>query len=73
MESLEREIEALGDEAQALETAMADPEFYQEGARFAETFRRHRELRAVGEAKLERWGELSRQLEELERELAGEP
>jgi ATP-binding cassette subfamily F protein 3 len=70
--ALEREIEAMSDELKALETAMADPEFYQEGARFAETFRRHRELKAVSEAKLERWGELTRRLETLERELAGE-
>ena len=72
LEALEREIDALGGELRDLETAMADPEFYKEGARFAETFRRHRELTAVNAAKLERWGDLSRRLEELERELAGD-
>jgi ATP-binding cassette subfamily F protein 3 len=72
LEALEREIEELGRAVQGLETEMADPDFYRDGARFAQTFRRHRELRAEGDAKLERWQDLSQRLEQMERELAAE-
>jgi ATP-binding cassette subfamily F protein 3 len=67
VESLEREIEKLEREVTGLETDMARPDVYEDGARFSEAFRRHHDLKAVTQAKLERWAELSKKIEEIER------
>ncbi|HEV8480758.1 MAG TPA: ATP-binding cassette domain-containing protein [Candidatus Eisenbacteria bacterium] len=67
VESLEREIEKLEGEVTGLETDMARPDFYEDGARFSEALRRHHDLKAVAQGKLERWTELSKKLEELNR------
>jgi ATP-binding cassette subfamily F protein 3 len=70
MDQLEREIEALGRQAGELEAAMADPDFYQSGARFEETFRSYRSLKAVIDSKTQRWDGLAATLDRLEREEA---
>src|SRR5262249_55730434 len=65
--SLEREIEMLEREVTGLETDMARPDFYEDGARFSEALRRHHDLKTAAQTKLERWTELSKKLEEIDR------
>jgi ATP-binding cassette subfamily F protein 3 len=67
VESLEREIEKLEREVTGLETDMARPDFYEDGARFSDALRRHHNLKAAAQTKLERWTELSKKLEEIDR------
>jgi ATP-binding cassette subfamily F protein 3 len=72
VERVEREIETLSREIAAIEAQMADPAFYQEGARFAETLRSYHALKETVETKTRRWEELLLRLEQLERELSAD-
>jgi ATP-binding cassette subfamily F protein 3 len=65
--ALERDIEKLEREVTGLETDMARPDFYEDGARFSEALKRHHDLKAAAQTKLERWTELSKKLEEIDR------
>src|SRR5262249_1029783 len=67
VQGLEREIEKLEQEVTSLETDMARPDFYGDGVRFSEALRRHHDLKAVTQTKMERWTELSRRIEEIDR------
>jgi len=72
IESLESELDRLTQQMSALEAQMADPAFYQDGSRFAETFKTYNSVKSVVAAKTERWERLSLQLDELERRFAAE-
>jgi ATP-binding cassette subfamily F protein 3 len=70
LEDLEEEIETLTRKARDMEAEMANPDFYQERERFAETFKAYGALKAVIESKTQRWEELTLELEKLEQQLA---
>ncbi len=62
---LEEEISEAESKISGFEEKMADPAFYEDGARFAEALRDYNELKAVALSKTERWEELGQQMEEL--------
>jgi ATP-binding cassette subfamily F protein 3 len=70
IEQLERDLDRLGREAGRLELRMADPDLYQDAARFGALFKDYAALKSIVESKTHRWEELSVRLESLERELA---
>jgi len=68
LDALEGEIADLDRTVKGLEADMASPDFYQDGDGFSETFRRYHDLKAVAQSKLERWTQLARRIEDIERE-----
>ena len=67
---LEKRLEALLSEQSEVETSLADPEIYADGARTTQLLKRFSELKEESEAALEKLEELEGELAELEAQRA---